>query len=229
MTMKLHLSSAASAAFACFLAAAPAQAQEEDAQLWTSATARLDVGDDTSLSTQIVARFSDAANGLNEMQLQADLEKGVREGLRIGAGYSYVTRHDQREVTSREHRIRQQVSVGLGEVLGGRVEGRLRLEQRWRDDGDDLMLRLRPRLMWTLPIGPNDLDLRLWSESFIQLNDTDWGGEARYARVRNQVSLRRSLGRSVTGEVGYLNQYNLSETGPDQLAHALTFAMSFDF
>lgn len=229
MSPALLFNRAIAAALACCVAATPALAQEEDSQLWTSTTAKFDLGDDMSFATQVVARFSDAADGLSELQLQADAENELRGGLSLGAGYSYVTRYERGELTSREHRIRQQVSARLGEALGGRVEGRLRLEQRWRDDGEDVMLRLRPRLMWTRPIGPDKLELRLWSESFIQLNHTDWGGEAGYSRLRNQVSLRRSLAESVTGEVGYLNQYSVADSGPDQLVHALSVALSFDF
>ncbi len=222
-------SRATAAVMACWCAATPAYAQDEEAQLWTATTANFDLGEDTSFSAQVVARFSDAAEGVSELQLQGDFEKEVRDGLRVGAGYSYVPRYDRGRLTSREHRTRQQVSTRLGEVLGGRVEGRIRLEQRWRDDGDDMMLRLRARLMWTRKIGPRDLSVRLWHESFAQLNDTDWGGDARYSRMRNQLSLRRKLGEAVTGELGYLNQYSLSDSGPDEVVHAITVATIFDF
>jgi hypothetical protein len=62
----------------------------------------------------------------------------------------------------------------------------------------------------------------------VQLNDTDWGGAARYSRMRNQLSLRRRLSEVMTGELGYLSQYSIADDGPDELVHALTFALSFD-
>lgn len=227
--MSLFFRIGAAAALACCIAEVPAHAQDEDAQLWTSITAAFDLGSDTTFSSQVVSRFSDKAEGLAELQLQADVEKKLSERLSLGAGYSFVPRYERGRLTTREHRIRQQVSTALGEVLGGEVEARVRLEQRWRDDGDDVMFRLRPRLMWTRVIGPDDLELRLWHESFVQLNDSDWGGEARYSRMRNQVSLQRSLGEAITGEFGYLNQYSLSKDEADELVHALTFALNFDF
>ncbi len=198
-------------------------------QLWTTTTANFDLGDDTTFSSQVMARFSDAAEGVSELQLQGDFEKEVRQGLQVGAGYSYVPRYDRGRLTSREHRTRQQVSTRLGEVLGGQVESRIRLEQRWRDDGEDMMLRLRGRLTWTRKIAPKELSVRLWHESFAQLNDTDWGGDARYSRMRNQLSLRRKFGEVLTGELGYLNQYSISSSGSDELVHALTVATTFDF
>jgi hypothetical protein len=229
MTMFFLRGSAAAIALVAWATAAPAQAQDQDAQLWTTTTATFDLGDETSFSAQFVARFSDAAGGVSELQMQADVETEAREGVRVGGGYSYVPRYDQGRLTSREHRLRQQVSARLAEVLGGRVDGRLRLEERWRDDKDDMMLRLRGRIMWTRPIGPDELAVRVWHESFVQLNDTDWGGAARYSRMRNQVSLRRKLSEVMTGELGYLSQYSIAEAGPDELVHALTFALSFDF
>jgi hypothetical protein len=229
MTTFFVRSGAAAAALASCMAAVPAHAQDEDAQLWTTTTASFDLSDETTFAAQFVARFSDAAEGLSELQIQADVETGAWEGVKLGAGYSYVPRYNQGRLTSREHRIRQQVSASLGELLGGRLEGRLRLEERWRDDGDDMMLRLRGRLMWTKPIGPRELAVRVGHESFVQLNDTDWGGEAGYSRMRNQLSLRRKLSADLTGELGYLNQYVFANDGPDQVAHALTFALSFDF
>ena len=207
----------------------PAAAQEQDTQLWTTATATTDLSDDVSLTGQFVARFSDRANGPSELQYQADIAVKLTSRLTVGGGYSYVPRYDQGDLTTREHRIRQQASLKLGTLLGGEVESRLRLEQRWRSDSDDVALRLRPRLQWTRQIGPDELSVRLRHESFIHLNDTDWTGDARYARARNSALLTRRLGSSITGEVGYINQYSLADTGPDEMVHALTLGISFDF
>lgn len=229
MIRSIIRSSAAAAIAAWALAATPAHAQDEDAQLWTTLTAEFDIGSDTKVAMQQVARFSDSAGGLSELQLQADVERKVQGGLSLGAGYSYVPRYERGSLTSREHRTRQQISHDLGKVAGGEIQGRARLEQRWRDDDEDMMLRLRGRLMWTKAIGPEELSVRLWHESFVQLNRTDWGGDARYSRLRNQASLRRKVGGIATGELGYLNQYSISESGPDELVHALTFALTFGF
>lgn len=220
---------AAAAILLCAAAAGPALAQDEDAQLWTSSTAEIGLDDRTTLAAQFVARFSSDAGGVSELQYQADLERDLDGGLSLGAGYSYVPRYDRGDLVTREHRIRQQIGAELGRLLGGKVETRLRLEQRWRDDGDDVALRLRGRIMWTRPVGPDDLAVRVWHESFLHLNDTDWAGTARYARSRSQVSLRRKFGDAITGELGYLNQYSIADSGSDQLVHAMTLAVTFDF
>lgn len=208
-------------------AAFPAYAQDADAQLWTATTATLPLDDDTEFAASLVARFGDAANGPTQLQFGLDLDRSIGDGLRLGIGYSYVPSYDQGRVTTREHRIRQQVSGTVARIGGGELAGRLRLEQRWRDDGEDTKFRLRPRITWTRPLGPDGFALRLLHESFVNLNDTDWGDEARYDRMRNQVALRHRLAPGVTGETGYLNQYIFQGARPDEVDHALTLALSF--
>lgn len=211
------------------LAPAGARAQESDAQLWTATTANFDLGGDTAFSAQFVSRFSDEAGGLFGLQLSGDLDVKLNARVSLGGGYSYVPRYDRGRLIAREHRVRQQVAAGLGSVLGGRVDARLRLEERWREGADDMLFRLRARIGWTRPVGPHGLAVRLAHESFAHLNDTDWGGQARYDQMRNQVAVRRKLGETITGEIGYLNQYGFVDGGPDQVAHALTLGLTFDF
>lgn len=223
------LAAVLAAVLAPVLAAFPARAQDIDGQVWTTATANFSLSRRSTLGAHAVVRYGDAAEGVSEVQLGTDVELEGARGLAIGAGYSYVARYSRGALTTREHRVRQQVSTGIATLAGGEVAGRLRLEQRWRDDGDDVMLRLRPRLTWTRPIGPDGLALRLLHESFLHLNPTDWGGEARYDRMRNQVALRRRFGSALAGELGYLNQYSFSGARRDEMIHALTAAITFDF
>jgi hypothetical protein len=209
-------------------AASAASAQESSGQLWTTTTVTAPLSERVDLSGHAVVRFSDEDEGVSQVQLGADLEAEVG-GVKAGGGYSYVTDYDGGDLATREHRLRQQVSGDMGSLGSGTLAGRIRVEQRWRDDGEDMMVRLRPRMSWTRPIGANDLALRLIHESFVRLNDTDWGGEARYERMRNQVSLRRTFGDTLTGEAGYLNQYSFGGDEPDEVVHALTLALTIDF
>lgn len=192
--------------------------------MWTQTSATLAAGE-FNLGTHFIARAGDASDGIYQLQFGVDVEREIG-GVTAGIGYSYVPSYEDGDLTTREHRIRQQVSVPVGRVGGGELATRLRLEQRWRDDGKDVKFRLRPRVTWTRPIGENGLALRLLHESFMNLNDTDWGEEARYDRMRNQVALRRDLAKGLTGEVGYLNQYIFQGDRPDEVDHALTFAIT---
>jgi hypothetical protein len=210
------------------LAPAPAFAQVTDEQLWTTATVTFSISEKVKLGSEAEIRFSEAAQGPSEVEIGGDAELDTG-GVTLGGGYFHVWSYNKGVLTNREHRLRQQVGTNLTRLAGGQLAGRLRLEERWRDDGDDMMLRLRPRLTWTRPIGPDRLAVRVLHESFVNLNRTDWGGEARYDRMRNQVALRRRFGSAVTGEFGYLHQYRFSGTKPDDIVHALTAAVTLGF
>jgi hypothetical protein len=206
-------------------ASLPAAAQDVDEQLWGQAGVIFSQ-DDWEFGANIVTRAGNAAEGVYQLQFNLDVGRELGGGLAGGIGYSYVPSYRQGRLTTREHRIRQQIGTSIGRVLGGDLEGRLRLEQRWRDDGEDIKLRLRPRVTWTRPIGPDGLKLRLLHESFVNVNETDWGGESRYDRMRNQAALQRDLGGGLSGEVGYLNQYILGRGQADEVDHALTIALT---
>src|SRR3546814_14559527 len=87
-----------------------------------------------------------------------------------------------------EDRPRQQISFPLGGFAGGKLSGRVRLEERLRRDGDDIGLRLRPQVKYTLPLGTGrKTALVLSHESFIQGQDTDWGPARGHARMRHAI------------------------------------------
>src|SRR3546814_3641158 len=102
---------------------------------------------------------------------------------------------------------------------------------RWSRDGDDIGLRLRPQIKYTLPLGTGSkTTLVLSHESFIQVNDTDWGQASGYARMRNAIGVKTPLSKVVSVELGYLNQYDFGLHGAhDKMAHAATVALSLGF
>src|SRR3546814_8651684 len=72
--------------------------------------------------------------------------------------------------------------------------------------------------------------LVLSHESFIQVNDTDWGQASGYARMRNAIGVKTPLSKVVSVELGYLNQYDFGLHGAhDKMAHAATVALSLGF
>lgn len=204
----------------------PASAQDRDSQIWTTLTVGIPAGERFGISLINVVRAGDDEGGVYEFELGGDVAWEARDGLTVSAGYLYVPNYEGGDLVTREHRLRQQVEGDLMKLAGGQVSGRLRLEQRWRDDGDDIALRLRPYLAWSLPIGPDELSLKLSHESFLILSDTDWNGEARYQRMRNAVSLSRELGGGITGEFGYLNQYSVNGADVDEADHAVTLSLT---
>ena len=64
-------------------------------------------------------------------------------------------------------------------------------------------------------------------ESFFLPNTTRWGQRSGYERMRNIAGVTVPLGRAVSADVGYLNQYRLSRGGARaQMDHALNIQLT---
>jgi hypothetical protein len=211
------------------LSAAPASAGDSDAQLWLQTTASLPVAEESELTIEAVTRFGEDDGGLFTVQGGGWLETAIAKGVKLGIGYRHVQSYAGGNATSNEDRARQQISVALGRLGGGRLSGRLRLEQRWRSDGDDMGLRLRPQVKFALPLrAESGAALVLHHESFVELNDTDWGQDAGYRRMRNFIGFELPVAGGISAELGYLNQHDFGRGGPDATAHAASLALSFE-
>lgn len=212
--------------------AAPALAQTDtDSQVWASADAATELADGVELSLETTARFGDGADGLYELEFGGWLSFDAGGGVTISTGYARVPGYSNGDLTKMEDRPRQQVSFPLARFAGGKLSGRIRLEERLRRDGDDIGLRLRPQIKYSLPLARGGRTaLVLSHESFVELNDTDWGQTSGYARMRNAISIETPLNDAVTIEAGYLNQYDFGHDGEhDEMAHVATVGLSLAF
>jgi len=207
--------------------ATPARAEEQDGQIWATTTLSLPVADRLELTGGFIVRASALREGIYQLHFTADLERAVGDGVSVSLGYSHIPAYRAGALVRTENRVRQQVTFPLARLGGGRLGARLRLEQRWRDDGENVKFRLRPAVTFSLPIA-RQTSLRLSHESFFNLNETDWGPATGYDRVRHQVSVRHNLGGGLRGEVGYLNQYVFGGDDPEETDHVLTVGLAVE-
>lgn len=210
--------------FPLLMLSAPVQAQNADGEIWTAAYASVPLGARAELSIDSIARFGE--DGLYEAEFGGFLGYEVADGVKLAVGYLRVPGYDRGAATDMENRVRQQVSIQRGAL-----SGRLRAEQRFHSTGDDTGWRLRPQVKFSQPLreggGPT---LVLSHESFIELNDTDWGQNAGWRRMRNFAGIDAPLAGPVSVEVGYLNQYDFGAPGErDSIAHVASVALSIDF
>lgn len=105
----------------------------------------------------------------------------------------------------------------------------MRIEQRVGNTGSDLGVRVRPRIKVTHPLGRGAVELVASHEAFLELNDTDWGQNAGFRRMRNFVGVALPIAKRVGIEIGYLNQYDFVDRGPDRVAHVGSLSVSFGF
>jgi hypothetical protein len=209
--------------------ATPALAQTDtDAQAWATASGSADLADGVALALESTARFGDDADGLYELEFGGWLEFDAGDGITVSTGYVRVPGYSRGDLTKMEDRPRQQIAFPLASFAGGKLSGRVRLEERLRRDGNDVGLRLRPQIKYSLPLrAGGKTALVLSHESFIEVNDTDWGQNSGYARMRNAIGVKTPLNDAISIEAGYLNQYDFGRNGDrDEMAHVATVSLS---
>lgn len=211
------------------LVASPALAQEQDEEMWLTVGGSVPLAEKTSIDGEAIARFSNA-DGLYETEFGVVVTHELSDTVTIAAGYFRVPGYDHGNVTHIDDRPRQQITVQLGKFLGGSWQTRVRTEQRFRNDGDDVGHRVRPQVRYTLPLG-GDTRLRLSHESYINLNTTDWGQRGGYERMRNIAAVVTPLNDDIDIEFGYLNQYRFGQDPGrrDTMDHVMTAALAIDF
>jgi hypothetical protein len=209
------------------LVASPALAQQHDAQLWIRAGASASLTDAVSLRLETNQRFSDDRGGLYESQYIAALAFRIADGVTLTGGLNRVVALNDGKIAATEWRPRQQINVPIAGIAGGKMAGRIRLEQRFRSDDSRTGHRVRPELSYALPVG-NGLTLELAHESFFNLNDTSFQS-AGHERMRNSAALALPIMQDVVIRAGYLNQYRFNGDARDLMEHALTAGLAVSF
>ena len=218
--------------FAAALLAPTSAWAADDPQQWSTVSATVKLGDHWRLQEEVVFRFSDAREGLYE------IESNTLIGYRIGnskvtvwAGYTHDPQYFGGDFRVMEHRAREQVTIDdLARFLGGSLSARVRLEERFREGIDGTAWRLRPYVKFTRPFHPGSRTaLVLSHESFVDLNDTDFQRVEGEERMRNLIAISTKLDKHTTAEFGYLNQHSFVPNAPDNDDHIASVAMSFSF
>lgn len=214
------------AAFAAAALIPTAASAASDEQIWGNASLTVKLSDKWRVSEELTARFSDNRKGLYEIESSTLVGYRVGGGVTLWAGYVHNPLYAGGDFTVMEHRAREQVTVDKLAQLGkGKLSGRLRMEQRWRDGIDGTGWRLRPQLKYSLPIGGKTA-LNFSTEPFLNLNTTTFQRKGGLDRVRNLVTISTPLSNSVSGEVGYLNQHGFVSGGPDTSDNVAYFALA---
>jgi hypothetical protein len=200
----------------------------DDGQLWTNANATVKLGDRWRISEEVTVRFSDNRNGLYEFESNTLLGYRLNKIVTFWAGYTHNPQYLAGHFTRMEHRAREQVTFDSFAKLGsGKLSGRIRLEQRWREGLDGTGWRLRPYVKYSLPL-QGKVNLNLSSEPFINFNTTSFQTKKGLDRVRNLATVSIPISKKVTGEVGYMNQHLFLSGRPDESDHVAYFGLSMN-
>jgi hypothetical protein len=208
------------------LCATPAIAATSDSQLWTNFNVNVKLADRWRLSEEGTVRFSDNRDGLYELEVNSLLGYRLNKVTTLWAGYTHNPQYSSGDFTVMEHRAREQVTFdGFAKLGTGKLNGRIRFEQRWREHVDGTGWRLRPYLKFSLPIAGKTA-LNLSTEPFFNVNTTPFQRRTGLDRVRNLVTVSTPLTKALSGELGYMNQHGFVKGGPDTSDNVAYFGLA---
>ncbi|TKD51640.1 DUF2490 domain-containing protein [Sphingomonas baiyangensis] len=195
------------------LATVPAaHAQEQDAQLWVMTSAQLPVAERVKIEIDTTLRFSDGDGGLYESLQALYVTHALPGDAAVSLGYQRNESEGGGAKTV-ENRLRQRTNFPIAMVGATQLRFQIQTEQRFRNDGDGIQWRARPRLSARVPLGDeNAPQLTLSHESFFATR-VDWNRQQGWARMRNQAGVRIPMGDTLRLELAYLNQYDPPTTG----------------
>jgi hypothetical protein len=208
---------------AAIVSAVPARAQQEDGQLWLQANTNVPLADKLRITLEQIARFSDRQKGLYQSELGGLLGYRVADNVELGFGYRWVGAHNG-NTGANENRIRQQVVATFGPVTT-----RFRIDERFNPRGSEIGLRIRQLVRYNHKVGKKGVALFVSHESFFLPNTTSWGQRSGYERMRNLVGVALPIGKAMSADVGYLNQYRFGRGGArPQMDHALSVQLTIN-
>lgn len=206
----------------------PAWAATDD-QLWATLGATEKLGSAWRLQEEFVTRFSDKRGGLYELEAVGLLGYKPSKNVTIAGGYVYNPQYSHGDLTTTEHRLREQVTFdNVARFGSAKLSLRWRMEQRWRNNADGTGWRARPYAKLSIPIR-GKTSLTLSNETFLNLGTTTFQKQSGLDRMRNLVAINTPLTKTVSLEAGYLNQHGFVRGGPDTSDHVASLALSLNF
>lgn len=225
--MSLRRISCGMAALFAASVASPAQATEDDFNVWLGQFATINATDKAYVRIEAQERFTNDADRLGQLLLRSLVGYRIDKEVNIGAGYAYVRTDPVGPAQLNEHRFYQELNVRLLSTEGGvTLDSRTRLEQRTFEEREDTSWRLRNFVQLRVPVTQNN-KIVAYTEPFLDLNETgvQRGGLSIW---RNFVGLSIPLAKNIEVVPGYLNQHVFRE-GEDRSDHTLNINLFTTF
>ena len=176
------------------------------------------------------ARYVDLGSGANQWLVRPAIGYEIRDGVKVWAGYARFRSRNRAGRVADENRYWQQIDWRAGQWQGGRITMRVRLEQRSIDIGDDLGVVLRFMTKYVRPLaGDRNKSLIIGLEPFVDLRDTDWGGESGLGQNRIFVGMGWRVNDKLSLEGGYMNQYLWVDRAEDRMNHLAVLTVKARF
>ncbi len=217
---------------ALVLAATPALAAEDDAQVWLAQQSFLNLNQDLVLFTDVQLRLTDDAQRAGQAIVRGALGVKLDRSTTVWGGYGYIRSDPLGGRVSHEHRVFEQVTWrAFGDGAGNgttrpTLTGRTRLEQRLVDGQSGTGWRLRQLVRLDVPLGkPGSPQAVVWAEPFVGLNRTGWGQKSGFDQLRGFAGVALPVGRGVSVEAGYSGQYVSRPAREDRMNHIASLSL----
>lgn len=202
----------------------------EDGRYWFAlATQGKLPAENWSWNFDVHQRYRDEGAHADNFFIRSGVIYQINPKTSIGLGFDHVVNHPAGKEASDENRLWQQIGYKFDPILGINLSSRTRVEQRWREGGDDTAYRFRQMIKATMPLDINPkLSIVAYDELFINLNDTDWNVNRGNDQNRVFLGINWAFTPSASIETGYLNQY-VNTRNIDRVNHVVATTLRLNF
>ena len=180
-------------------------------------------------SFDVHQRYRDEGAHSDQFFIRSGISYQINPKTSIWLGFDHVVNHPAGKPASDENRLWQQVSYKFDPIAGINLSSRTRIEQRWREGGEDTSYRFRQMLRASIPLEINPkLSIVAYDELYINLNKTDWGVNRGNDQNRAFLGASWAFSPSTSLETGYLNQY-VNTRATDRVNHVLATTLRLTF
>jgi len=209
------------------LLAAPTAVSASDSQVWLGGNVTAKLSSKWSVTQDATARFSDDRHGLYEIEMNSLVGYQLSKTVSIWVGYDHVPQYSGGDFTLMEHRLPQIITFSNFAKIGrGKLTGKVRFEERWRDGRTGTGWRVRPYLRYSVPFSKDTkVAFTLSAEPWIDFNTTSFQTTRGLDRMRNLVAVTIPVGSHFSADIGYMNQHFFVPNGPDHSDNIAYFSV----
>lgn len=194
------------------LAPLPAQATQDDAQLWLFLQAAVPIEDGVTASFEISPRMRENED---QVLVRGNVDFRIANGVELGGGAAWVD-----YASGHEFRTQQQATL-----TSGITQFRTRIEQRFFGGADRAQWRLRQRVQVTLPVAQNLRAVANAELLYIARTESPLQ-QARVDSWRFNVMANYRVSQSLEIGAGYLAIYSPRAGAADRLSHVPTLRLA---
>jgi hypothetical protein len=162
--------------------------------------------------TEVQMRLRNKGRYIDQFLIRTAVLYDLNDQTSLWLGYANVTYYPQDGEIFREHRIWQQILYNFKPICKINIQSRTRIEERFFENSRITGYRMRQMLRITIPSYiSTGLLLVAFDEAFLYLNDTGYGLKPGFDQNRAFVGINFELNNNMSLEVGYLNQYIITQ------------------